>query len=157
LSPKNPDNMAEPSRKIIIDAITRMLARREHSVAEIIKKLAQKDINEASALPIIGEFSEANIQSDARYTEAKIRSCMARGIGPRRVKAELSQHDISEAMVDNALHEVAPDWFTLAREVRDKKYGLTAPEDFKQRQKQMQFLQYRGFYQSHIQYAMDGD
>ncbi len=149
--------MSEPDRKIIIDAITRMLARREHSIAEIVRKLAQKDVSETTALPIINEFCEANLQSDERYAEAKIRSSIGRGVGPRRVKADLNQHDISEAMVERAMEEVDPDWFELARAVREKKYGLTAPADFKQKQKQMQFLQYRGFYQSHIQYAMDGD
>ena len=149
--------MSDPDRKIIIDAITRMLARREHSVAEIVKKLAQKEVNEATALQVISEFCEANLQSDERYAEAKVRSSVSRGIGPRRLKAELSQHDISESMTSQAIEEVNPDWYALALAVREKKYGLAEPEDFKQRQKQMQFLQYRGFYQSQIQYAMSGD
>ncbi|PTT93368.1 RecX family transcriptional regulator, partial [Pseudomonas sp. HMWF031] len=36
--------MSEFDRKIITDAITRMLARREHSFNEIMRKLQQKGI-----------------------------------------------------------------------------------------------------------------
>lgn len=38
--------MSEGDRKVIIASITRMLARREHSVQEIISKLSQKGVEE---------------------------------------------------------------------------------------------------------------
>lgn len=148
--------MSETNRKIIVDAITRMLARREHSIVEISTKLTQKGLESPDFMPIIAEFAEADIQSDARFAEAKVRSALSKGHGPRRLRAELNQHDIGSALLDQALAEVEPDWFALALNVRAKKYGLAPPQDFKHRQKQMQFLQYRGFYQEHIQYALEG-
>tara|TARA_B100002049_G_C15909124_1_gene303246 strand:+ start:41 stop:499 length:459 start_codon:yes stop_codon:yes gene_type:complete len=149
--------MSESNRKIIVDAITRMLARREHSVVEITTKLSQKGYEEAETAPIIEEFREAGIQSDLRFAEAMVRSAVVRGRGPRRLKADLSAHDVEESFIDQAIKEVAPDWFELALHVRIKKFGTAVPEDFKVRQKQMQFLQYRGFVQEQIQYAIRGD
>lgn len=146
--------MSESNRKIIVDAITRMLARREHSVVEITAKLTQKGYEESETAPIIEEFREANIQSDERFAEAMIRSAVSKGRGPRRLKADLSQHDVSDSVISQAIKEVAPDWFELALRVRVKKFGPAAPDDFKDRQKQMQFLQYRGFAQEQIQYAI---
>lgn len=146
--------MAENNRNNIIDAITRMLARREHSAAEIGRKLLQKGFEEQEYAPIIEEFTEANIQSDTRYAEAKVRAAVAKGSGPRKLQAELAQHDIDEHTLQLAIREIEPDWYALASRVREKKFGLSEPDDFKQAQKQKQFLQYRGFLQSHIQFAM---
>ncbi|WP_018983389.1 regulatory protein RecX [Salinimonas chungwhensis] len=148
--------MSEFNRKIIVDAITRMLARREHSYMEITAKLTQKGYAESQVAPIIEEFREADIQSDQRFAEAMVRSALSKGRGPRRLSADLTRHDISESLVDAAVAEVEPDWFELALSVREKKFGLAEPSDFKRRQKQMQFLQYRGFLQAHIDYAMQG-
>jgi hypothetical protein len=57
--------MSEFDRKIITDAITRMLARREHSFNEIMRKLQQKGIASDAFMPILKEFKDADIQSDA--------------------------------------------------------------------------------------------
>jgi len=42
----------------------------------------------------------------------------------------------------------------LATEVRLKKFGTAEPRDFKEKARQMRFLQYRGFEQEHIQAAL---
>lgn len=148
--------MAESDRKIITDAITRMLARREHSRQEVVTKLSQKGFDLEACLPILQEFVEADIQSDSRYAEMRIRACASRGLGPSRVKMELSQHRLADATVAGAMDEADIDWFELALKVKVKKYGEDAEQDFKLRQKQMQFLNYRGFTQDQIQYAVNG-
>jgi regulatory protein len=43
----------------------------------------------------------------------------------------------------------------LAREVRLKRFGPTPPENFKERARQMRFLQYRGFELTQINGALD--
>ena len=48
--------MSEFDRKIITEAITRMLARREHSLSEIVRKLKQKGIESDAFIPILEEF-----------------------------------------------------------------------------------------------------
>ena len=44
--------------------------------------------------------------------------------------------------------------FALAVEIRTKKFGAELPAAFKEKARQMRFLQYRGFEQEHIQSAM---
>ena len=56
--------MSDFDRKFITDAITRMLARREHSFDEICRKLSQKGIESDAFIPILEEFREAKIQCD---------------------------------------------------------------------------------------------
>ena len=53
--------MSDFDRKIITDAITRMLARREHSVNEIARKLQQKGIASEAFTPILDEFKDAAV------------------------------------------------------------------------------------------------
>ncbi|QJR81889.1 regulatory protein RecX [Alteromonas pelagimontana] len=149
--------MSDSNRKIITEAIIRMLARREHSVVEILRKLTLKGYDERECVPIVTELRETGVQSDARFAEAKIRSLQHRGVGPVRLKNELSQHDIDEDIINAAIAEADTDWFALALAAKEKKFGLALPEDVKQRQKQMQFLRYRGFTHSQIQYAINGE
>ena len=80
--------MTDPNRKIIIDAITRMLARREHSRVEARTKLSQKGFDPEAYLPVLQEFTDADIQSDSRYAEMRVRACASKGIGPQRIQRE---------------------------------------------------------------------
>lgn len=149
--------MSKVDRNVIIASITRMLARREHSAEEIVRKLNQKGIAEDAVWPVLDEFRQAGVQSDARYAEARARALMLKGSGPRKIKADLQQHGVSEAVVDEACKELNGDWFELAREVKEKRFGAGCPKDYKDKMKQMQFLSYRGFSQSHINYAVNGE
>ncbi|MBT8092507.1 MAG: RecX family transcriptional regulator, partial [Gammaproteobacteria bacterium] len=48
----------------------------------------------------------------------------------------------------------AVDWTEMAREIRARKFGRARPADFKDKARQMRFLQYRGFESEQIQAAM---
>ena len=45
----------------------------------------------------------------------------------------------------------------LQSKVKEKKFGEFYENEFALRQKQKQFLQYRGFYQDHIEYAVSAN
>ena len=60
-------------------------------------------------------------------------------------------------VIEGAMEAVVCDWFELAGEQRRKKFGAEAPADFKEKARQMRFLQYRGFEQDHIQAAVGPD
>jgi regulatory protein len=149
--------MSEFDRKIITDAITRMLARREHSYNEIVRKLRQKGIESDAFIPILEEFRDADIQSDVRFAESRARALYMKGKGPRTIKLDLQQYGVDEYCAEQALDEISPDWFESAKAVKIKKFGEFYESDYALRLKQKQFLQYRGFYQDHIEYAVSGD
>lgn len=149
--------MSEFDRKIITDAITRMLARREHSYNEIVRKLRQKGIESDAFIPILEEFRDADIQSDVRFAESRARALYMKGKGPRTIKLDLQQYGVDEYCAERALDEISPDWFESAKAVKIKKFGEFYESDYALRLKQKQFLQYRGFYQDHIEYAVSGD
>jgi len=111
----------------------------------------------ADCAPVVEEFKQAGIQSDARFAEMKVRSGVAKGQGPARIKAECQQFAIDESLLEQAMRENDTDWFLLAGQVRRKRFGLKPPASDKEKFKQIRFLQYRGFYSDHIQHAFDDD
>lgn len=139
--------------KIINHAITRYLARREHSYHELLQKLMQKGFSEAVCQKQLDLFVDKDLQSDSRFLEAFIRTAYHNGKGPNHIRQSLKQHQIESAEQETFVNNEEFDWFESAHRVRSKKFGNELPEDFTAKQKQMRFLQYRGFEQEHINEA----
>ena len=49
-----------------------------------------------------------------------------------------------------------PDFVSLARAARARKFGSELPKDWKERSRQARFLQYRGFSTDHIRAVLEG-
>jgi regulatory protein len=49
-----------------------------------------------------------------------------------------------------------PDFVSLARAARARKFGAELPKDWKERSRQARFLQYRGFSTDHIRAVLEG-
>jgi regulatory protein len=130
------------------------LARREHGRVELRNKLTKfgfdADISDAA----IERLVDDGLQSDQRFAEAFIQSRINQGKGPTRIRVDLSQRGVSDSVIDAGLYEAAQNWHALASEVRAKKFGTDLPADFKEKARQMRFLQYRGFEPEQIQSAV---
>ena len=98
----------------------------------------------------LARLGDEGLQSDTRFAEAFVQSRINQGKGPVRIRADLAQRGIQDGVVEGALEASACDWFELAGNERRKKFGSLAPGDFKEKARQMRFLQYRGFEQDHI-------
>jgi len=129
------------------------LARREYGKTELIRKLANKGFQSDVAALTVTQLTDEGLQSDQRFAESFVQSRINQGKGPVRIRMDLGQRGISDATIEIAIEEADPDWRALAREQRHKKFGSSAPSDFKEKARQMRFLQYRGFEQDHIQSA----
>ena len=134
--------------------ITRLLSKREHSVAEIVQKLSQQEFIVSDIHAVLDKFVENGIQSDARFTFHFVRNCTMKGQGLSRVKQALKVHNIDSSMLHEALDELEIDWYSNAYAVKCKKFGEEVETDWQKKQKQMRFLQYRGFSQDQISFAM---
>lgn len=146
---------SEDEAKIINHTITRLLSRREHSQFELIQKLVARELNEKLCYQQLQFFIDKHIQSDQRYLEAYVRSAYLKGKGPQVIRQTLSQHNIEGVNVNEQIHDEEYDWYNLAFDVRKKRFGKAKPADFIDKQKQMRFLQYRGFEQEHINAAFE--
>ena len=129
------------------------LARRDYGQDELARKLADKGYRRSVVDDELYRLAEEGLQSDTRYAESFVQSRINQGKGPVRIRADLRQRGIRDGVIDGAIEESACDWDELAREERVKKFGEAAPDEFKEKARQMRFLQYRGFEQDHIQSA----
>ena len=133
------------------------LARREHGEQEITKKLIARgfdtDIVEVAVTALISD----GLLSDNRFAEAFVYSRFKKGSGPQKIHAELRQRGIDDALINVSMETVAGQWLERVREVREKKFGRESPRDFKERSRQMRFLQQRGFTSEQIRGAFNDD
>jgi regulatory protein len=121
-----------------------LLARREHSVAELVKKLSN-DFEYDDIIIVINKLTEKNLQSDQRFAENYLRYRSQRGFGYQKIRQELKERGVASELISYALAESDIDWFALVAGVRCKRFGEQEPEDYKERAKQQRFLQSRGF------------
>ncbi len=135
------------------DAI-RCLARREYGVWELGRKLRQKGHDSDLAQSVLDDLAKAGLLSDQRYAEARVNSLKNRGYGPQHIHMELRDKHIDERVAAAVLQQPAGYWAALASRVREKKFGPEQPKDFRDRARQMRFLQYRGFSREQIEQAM---
>jgi regulatory protein len=122
----------------------RMLATREHSRAELRRKLEARATEGDDVEAVLDRMQETGLQSDERFAESYVRSRAAR-LGTSRLQYELVKRGVTEEMADTALSEVLEeDELTRARSVWLKKFGQP-PGDRQEWARQARFLQARGF------------
>jgi regulatory protein len=132
-----------------------MLSRREYASGELAKALTRKGYDPAVVAEVLAELAGEGLVNDARFAEGLVRILTGRGQGPARVRQALHEAGLPNEAIPTAL-ESAPDWSTLARAVRQRKFGAALPSNWPARARQMRFLQYRGFSKDHIASALDG-
>jgi regulatory protein len=139
------------------EAALRLLTRREHSVHELRQKLFQRDFSTALVDELLLRLIDTELLSDQRFAEVFVRSRIGRGHGPVRIRMDLKQKGVADALASQALAEAEADWFELARQQREKRFGLAAELERKEQAKQWRFLQYRGFDAEQVRYALKSD
>ncbi len=133
------------------------LARREYGHQELRAKLETAGFLPDVSAAAVDQLRQDGLQDDRRFAESFVQSRIDQGKGPVRVRADLRRRGIATGLVEEVLAGSGQNWHILAREVRHKKFGAALPPDFKEKARQMRFLQYRGFEPDHIQAAVGGD
>ena len=134
-----------------------LLTRREHSRLELSRKLAARGAPSEAVEAVLDRLAARRLQSDARYAESLVTSRLGRGQGPVRIRRELAEQGVETCVVDEALAACTQDWAAAAREVRRRKFGPAVPGAWKDRARQMRFLEYRGFTSEQIRAALCDD
>ena len=132
--------MGEPSLR---ERALRHLARRDHSRAELARKLAAHgDANEIDA--VIERMGELGLQSDTRYAEAFVRGKAGR-FGASRLRSELARRGIDRDLINEAIAgECVESEADRARAVLRGRF-TEPPADAREWARQARFLQTRGF------------
>jgi len=128
-----------------LDRAMRMLALREHSASELLRKLATKGVAADLAAQVVSELREQNLQSDERFAEAFVRSGVGRGYGPIWIRQSLRQRGIGDDLAEIFLTEPGAYWTAQALRARNKRFGEAPPANRAEWGRQARFLAQRGF------------
>jgi len=131
-----------------------LLARREHSRAELVRKLKSRDYEDADIESALSGLAEDGLQSDARYAEHFLSARAQRGHGPVRIRNDLEAAGVAPGIIDDALANSGVDWRRSARQVLEKRFGTTPAADYPEKARRMRFLGQRGFAMDEIRAAV---
>ena len=130
------------------------LTGREISRAELVKKLNKRFDKDSAIGAVLDQLQLEGLQCDQRFAEAFVRSRRHRGQGLSRIRGDLTEKGIGPEVCASTLEKAEIDWFALAREVAERKFGREPAANQKDKAKRMRFLQYRGFNFDQIKHAI---
>jgi regulatory protein len=130
----------------------RHLARREHSRAELSRKLAPHAASPDSLEALLDELRAKKQLSDERYAEARAH-WLSRKYGAARIREDLKAKGVADAVAAR----VSPDGeLEKARAILARKYREAATTR-EEKARRMRFLQSRGFAYDTIRSALRVD
>ncbi|MGO2513378.1 regulatory protein RecX [Marinomonas polaris] len=138
----------------IFDQALSLLSHREHSKKELATKLKTRGHEEEEISATIERLEEMNYLNDERFAEIFVRSRLSKPLGASRIQQELIQKGINSELAKTTLSEANADWFELAKQLKERRFGEEISTDFKEKAKQSRYLQYRGFDFEQIKYAV---
>ncbi len=121
----------------------RLLARREHSRAELRRKLAPHAQSAEELDALIAELVERKLLSESRFAEGRAR-VLSRKYGAAHIEHDLRARGIPEDAAAAAAREVRGSEFERALAIWRRKFGARA-RDVRERARQARFLASRGF------------
>lgn len=95
----------------------RILGMRQHSVAELKKKLEQREYSEQSIAKVIAEMLSARYLNDTEFAISYIRSAQMKLNGEARIRQELKQKGVSSNIIEEA-------YFELSNEIQTGNFNL---------------------------------
>jgi regulatory protein len=120
-----------------------LLARRDHSRAELRQKLARQGGEAADIETVLDALQAENLLSERRFAEGVVRVRGAR-YGSSRVAQDLRARGIAGELAADLLGNLKASEAERAQVIWQRKFG-NAPADARERARQMRFLQSRGF------------
>jgi len=153
------DAMVPDSSKSCYQKALQILARREHSCAELMRKLRSRGFGTAEIEPVIRECRRLGYLSDSRFAEVYASQLQRKGYGIHTIKHKLLAKGIPQAVIQDKLNPYGTDdaQLKLCRRVLAKKMKPAAAENPSpdQAPKLYRYLLNRGFSGPIVRLALD--
>jgi regulatory protein len=121
----------------------RLLARREHSRAELQRKLASHVEEGVDLEALLDDFTKRGWLSESRFIEQTVRA-KARRFGPLKIAHHLREKGIDEAGIAAGLAQAKTGEAEALEAAWRSRFGC-APATADEKARQIRFLQGRGF------------
>tara|TARA_B100001057_G_C22296836_1_gene736668 strand:- start:12 stop:443 length:432 start_codon:yes stop_codon:yes gene_type:complete len=131
-----------------------LLSRREHSRLELYTKLIKRFDSRADINLTLNKLEEKNLLSDSRFAEEYVQARRRKGFGPIKISLELEKRGVKELIISKEIDRF-DDWNSLAESSFNKRFPTGKSHDFKELQKQKNFLVNKGFTFFQIESVLD--
>ncbi len=130
----------------------RLLASREHSRAELARKLAPHAASPEAVERLLDDLAARRLLSDARFAETRAHQ-LSRKYGATRVRQDLKGKGVADDIVERLAADSSQDELERARQILVRKYR--SPSGTREEHaKRARFLQSRGFSYDTIRRAL---
>ncbi|OZA24608.1 MAG: recombination regulator RecX [Hydrogenophilales bacterium 17-61-9] len=143
-----------PESSDLRERALRLLARREHSRAELARKLGAAGFAREEIVLLLDAFEAKNWLSDQRFAESYVADHRAR-TGSVKLAYDLRQRGVSDSIIAAVLGDNRDSELERAREVWKKKFGA-APADAVEKARQTRFMLSRGFSPEITRHVING-
>jgi regulatory protein len=132
----------------------RLLARREHSRAELHGKLVGRGFENDSVKELLQKLEDQDLLSDERFAMSLIAIRVETGYGPNRIDLELRTRGVSEELAREVLAKAEVDWERRVTDQVARKFGSDPAQTFPEWARRARYLERRGFGQDTIRLAI---
>jgi regulatory protein len=129
-----------------------MLARREHTRAEMARKLSPHSESPDELAMLLDALTARGWLSEARFAESRANT-LARKFGSRKIEHDLKSRGVSAEIIEQAVGLSCDRELDRCRAVLQRKFR-EPPSDAAERARQLRFLQGRGYSFDVIRAAM---
>ncbi|WP_318629479.1 regulatory protein RecX [Klebsiella variicola] len=129
----------------LYDHAVSLLARRDYASGELARTLSKMTENREKIDKALSRLVECGYLDDNRLITHMIDKHVRKKHGPARIKQEIRQKGFSPELVEQMLEKVDVDWYAMARELKVSKFGDAVASEAKENNKQIRYLQYKGF------------
>ena len=130
----------------------RLLARREHTRAELARKLAPHSSSTPAIQSLIENLQSRGLLSEERYAEARAHR-LSQKFGAVRIRRELIAKGVAAETAAQVAADLRKSELERARSILQRKYKTTAASP-RERARRMRFLYARGFAEEIIRAAL---
>jgi regulatory protein len=120
-----------------------MLARREHTRAEMTRKLSPHSESPEQVEQLLDALVARGWLSETRFAESRA-NALARKFGSRKIEHDLRSRGVSAEVVEHAVEQARTQELDHCRAAWQRKFGVL-PQTAAERGRQMRFLAGRGF------------
>jgi len=129
----------------LYDHAVSLLAKRDYSSGELSRTLLRMTENSECVDSALQRLIGCGYLDDERLVIHLIDKHVRKKHGPTRIKQEIRQKGFPQELVEQSLEKVEVDWYAMARELKVSKFGEERASDAKEKNKQVRYLQYKGF------------
>lgn len=129
----------------LYDYAVSLLVKKNYSSGNMKRQLAKLAEKTDDVEHVLCRLTDNHYLNDAEFITYLFEKHIKKLHGPTRIKQEIRQKGFLQALIEQEIEKGNIDWYVLAKEARVRKFGEALPSDSKEKNKQIRYLQYKGY------------